>query len=1248
MVLVVAGIAAGGALYLLNSRDGLTRAIQWSAALLPGKLSVAQVEGRLRGPLRLQGLSYRDAQREVHLDELALAWQPGELLDGVLHIRDLTLRGLQVVQHGASRGGYNGIPHPPITVVVEHLEATGLSYQSGDHSPQRIDRVTLNGRFEQGVLTIETLAAQAPWGKLDAHGSVQTQGRARIELDTAWRFTLPGQPTLRGSGKIQGNARRVTTTQILQAPVSLTLEAAVDDPYSQAPGWSLHTAAKQLDLSLWRASLTSPLRDVALTLQGTGSAFHGEASLDYPLPQTGTVRVKTQLSGSPQALQFSNLELVPEGSDTRLHLDANVDLVADQPSARITGRWKQLQWPLQGAARIASAEGSFRFEGRPEAYRIALKAPLQLPAAPLGTWEIGASGDRDGLKLETIAAQFAKGGVTGSGEVNWRDGVNWQTVLQLTNIDPATFRAAWPGQIDAQLNAQGTLGDAGPTTHIEIGDLHGSLRGYPVSASAQLTVTRDGVRVQRGELRSGSAHLALDGRIGDSLDLTFDIDAPALQELLPVSGGRAQAKGRLRGTAAAPRLDASADLTALAWDKLTLRRAQGEISANLAPGGAVKASLRASSLTYDGRSLDQAQLSAEGRTEAHTLRLRARGNGGELALTLHGGYTRSRWQGELRAGRWTQPATGAWSLAQPAALTVGTDAVTLARHCWRQTPPADKAAATPGALCLEAQWAASGGWGIDGSLDRLPLALFDPWLPGGAMATGPLDGRFQFRQSADGSETGKAELRLGPGLIHPGQAAVEARALAHQGGTLNLRLAAGHLTGDLALRLEKGGTLAGNVALRPFALRRPAASDTTLSGNLRLQLPNLDLVAALLPRLGIGPGSAEAQLTLSGTIESPRLQGTVALQSQQVEVGSAGITLKALSLRGTSDDGRRWRLSGSTTSGGGKLTVEGSAELDPARGWPTRLRVRGERFEAVNLRDYWALVSPDLTLNLEQSRFTVTGELTVPEAQIRPRRGGSGAQAESRDTVIVGQATPAATSPLETFYAHITLILGDKVEFSGFGLRSRITGQLSIDDTPDSVVKGNGELRVVEGKYKSYGQNLEIKTGRLIFAGGPVDNPGIEARAVRTSGDVTAGILLRGTLRDPQVTLFSTPTLPQADILSYLVLGVPINQADRQSGGSSLLASAAALGYVADSPLVRQIRRGLGIEDLRIESDTTNETVAVTLGRYLSPRLYVSYSVGLSQNDSEFRIRYKVGKNWTLETESGTQSGADLRYVIEK
>lgn len=1245
-LLLVLTSATGGAFYLINSRDGLEHTLRLGATLLPGTLTVGGVEGRLRGPLILEALEYRDAHRQIRLDRLELTWQPEALLARTVYINALTLRGLSIVQTADAPAGEPIKLDLPFGVIVEQLNAEHLSYQSGDRPPQQIERITLNARLDQTRFNIAAFELLAPQGELRASGTLQARGRYRVDLDTAWRLALPGQPELRGGGKLQGTLRRLTSVQSLHEPLALTVEATVENLVGKNPGWSLRASAPSLDLRPWIDAPIDPLRDVALQLQGSTSAFQGEASLAYTLPELGAVQLRTELAGSARELVLRNLQLTPASNTLRAHLNARIDLTTVPPTAAVTGNWENLQWPLQGVQQIASPKGTFELTGHAQDYRLQVQAPLQLPNAALGEWRISGHGDRTELRLERIAGRVANGTIEGSGRLAWQNTLRWEANVTAAELDPAVYAAEWPGQLGATVKASGAVDNGKPTAAIELTTLSGTLRGYPAQATAQVEITAEGVRVRKAQLQSGTARIALDGRIAEQLDLAFQLDAAALQELLPVSGGRVKASGRLRGTPGAPRLDATLQLADLALEATTLRSAQGEINADLAPGGAIKARLVAETLALGHQTLDQITLTAAGRTENHELQLAAQGAQGEFAATLRGGYRDQRWRGALSRGSWQQTTLGAWVLTQPAVLEIGAAAAQLAAHCWRQQMTS--AATPPGSMCLGGDWARDGAWQIKGSAEHLPLSLLNPLLPDGASVTGPLSGKFQLQQAVQGAVNGSAQLNLDPGSLHPGRGAADAQTLTHQGGEIELTLAADRLAGRLALSLAAEGTLSGRVALQPFDLGQPTATQTGLSGELQLRLPDLNLFTALLPRLAIGPGSVETKLVLSGRIGAPQLRGSASLQAEQIEVGSAGITLKDLHISGESADGRRWKLAGSTTSGGGQLTVEGAADLDPARGWPLRLKIHGERFEAVDLSDYRALVSPNLTLTLEQQRLTVEGDLRVPEAQIRPRRGGNEAVAVSRDAVIIGAEIPESRSPLQALYARINLILGDKVEFTGFGLSSRITGQLAIEDAPDSVVKGNGELRVVQGKYKSYGQNLEVESGRLTFAGGPIDNPGIDARAVRRSGDVTAGILLRGTLRNPQVTLFSTPSLPQADILSYLVLGVPINQADQQSGGSSLLATAAALGYVADSPVVRQIRRGLGIEELRIESDTTRESVAVVLGSYLSPRLYVSYSVGLTESDSAFRIRYKVGRNWTLETESGTQSGADLRYVIEK
>jgi translocation and assembly module TamB len=69
-----------------------------------------------------------------------------------------------------------------------------------------------------------------------------------------------------------------------------------------------------------------------------------------------------------------------------------------------------------------------------------------------------------------------------------------------------------------------------------------------------------------------------------------------------------------------------------------------------------------------------------------------------------------------------------------------------------------------------------------------------------------------------------------------------------------------------------------------------------------------------------------------------------------------------------------------------------------------------------------------------------------------------------------------------------------------------------------------------------------------------------------------------------------------------------------------------------------------------VESDSrrvSNDT-SVVLGKYLSPRLYVSYGISLTESINTIKMRYTLDDNWTIKTEAGRERAADLVFTIEK
>ena len=138
---------------------------------------------------------------------------------------------------------------------------------------------------------------------------------------------------------------------------------------------------------------------------------------------------------------------------------------------------------------------------------------------------------------------------------------------------------------------------------------------------------------------------------------------------------------------------------------------------------------------------------------------------------------------------------------------------------------------------------------------------------------------------------------------------------------------------------------------------------------------------------------------------------------------------------------------------------------------------------------------------------------------------------------------------------------------------------------------------------------------------------------------MTAGVNVRGTLLHPRISFFSDPPLPQSQIASLILSGGSLDSA--QNASSAALGQGAAL-------LAAQLGPRVGIPDVSLETDPIANETSLVLGRYLSPRLYVSYGVSLTEQLNVFKMRYTLGDHWTIRTEAGQAYGADLVFTITR
>jgi len=260
---------------------------------------------------------------------------------------------------------------------------------------------------------------------------------------------------------------------------------------------------------------------------------------------------------------------------------------------------------------------------------------------------------------------------------------------------------------------------------------------------------------------------------------------------------------------------------------------------------------------------------------------------------------------------------------------------------------------------------------------------------------------------------------------------------------------------------------------------------------------------------------------------------------------------------------------------------------------------------------------------------------------------GAKVQRASDDVVVIeAQTQEDAAAQAMPLFAEITVILGDKVDLTGFGLEAKVAGQLVVKERPGEPTTGSGEIRVA-GTYKAYGQDLTVQQGQLLFAGTPLDNPRLNIVAVRTVDDVNAGLRVTGSAQNPQLTVFSDPPMGQANALSYLVAGKPLEEVGSGNAeGDALQTAARSLGTAAGGLLARKIGGRLGVDEVGVKDSATLGGSALTVGQYLSPRLYLSYGVGLFQPGEVVTLRYKLKESLAVQAERGpkdTRTGVEYR-----
>ena len=230
----------------------------------------------------------------------------------------------------------------------------------------------------------------------------------------------------------------------------------------------------------------------------------------------------------------------------------------------------------------------------------------------------------------------------------------------------------------------------------------------------------------------------------------------------------------------------------------------------------------------------------------------------------------------------------------------------------------------------------------------------------------------------------------------------------------------------------------------------------------------------------------------------------------------------------------------------------------------------------------------------------------------------------------------------------VALNLGRDFALQGAGITTRLEGTLQVrgSSAPGGPPRITGEVRTVQGRYRAWGQALNVETGIARF-NGPYNNPSLDILAIRPNISVRAGVKVTGSAHAPRVRLYSDPDLPDAEKLSWVITG----RSTAAGGAEAALLQQAALALLGGQGSGSgNTAQRLGLDEIGFKGPNGNDAsgAAITLGKRLSSEMYVTYEQSLSGAIGAIYIFYDLSKRLTLRGQTGTQSAVDIIYTVDK
>ncbi|MET0892925.1 MAG: translocation/assembly module TamB domain-containing protein [Pseudoxanthomonas sp.] len=1229
VLLVLLAVALYWLVQTVAGRDVLLNQI---IARLPtgSSFTWTRAEGPLAGPLTLHGVDFRYGKIHFTAERVYLDPDLRPLLGKRLRLDALRLTHA-TLDIPRSDEPFKLPTWPellpqiemPLAIQADTLEIDGLRITQSTQPLIDIARARGGLDIGNGYFKAQQLAIDSDRGRLHLHGGYEpNDGYATNLVVTAVFPAALGRTPARLGLVARGNRQRMDIGLAGNAPAPVRISLGVRG--EEDPTWSFSGKTESLDLAV--LGLVEASMPLAFDLKARGAG--GVADLQGRVQQGEFIAVlePSKIRIADEVLSVEPLAV--RAFDGLTTLRGRADFTdPENPLFKFSANARGLRWggaatgPGQSVEGEIIANADLGFAGQMKDWAAIGKATL-VRGQQAAKVDFDGRGNADQLVLNKLLATMPTGTLDARGVVGWEPQPRWELVARLAGFDPGYFLPDWKGNVSGELASKGQARETGGyDATLDVPRIGGSLRGRKLDGRGKFALRGD---EGQGELALvlGNSRVEAKGRVGDTLDIDANLQPLQLDDLLPDASGRIAGTLRLTGKRNAPNVEADLSGSGLKWsgyaaDTFSVR---GSLPWQ---GGNGALAVRGSGVDV-GMLLDSVRVEARGAVENLQFDGEASNSMGSVSLAGTALKRGANWQGSLDALQLTPSKGSSWRLQQAARFAQNGAAFTLT--------PACLAASGGGALCAEANWPKQG---LQLHADALPLTLVQPWLPPASGRPLTLRGAIKldaFVRPAGKAWLGEVHLSSLEGGLKLGTNA-RGEIVRYDNFTLDAEFDPQTIKGRLGTGFKGDGYVDATIATG-------WDSFAPLKGDIYFNNSRLFWLELFSPDLVRPTGDLRGHVGLAGTRGTPALTGDAQLTQFRGELPSLGITLTdgIVNLDAQADgsatiNGTLKSVSSTGgTANGGTLAVDGALDWK-VEGAPLQFNVRGQNFLVADTADLHAVASPNLRVAFADNTIQVRGEVVVPEATIDVEKLDDGVSV-SEDVVVLDPADPERL-PGSRLDLDMAITLGDAVQLNGYGLDGKLAGTLKVRSRVGREMVATGRLDV-DGRYTAYGQKLLITRGELVWSNTVVSDPRINIRAERevVSAGVTAGIDVSGRASSPKATIWSNPAMEESAALAYLVLGRSLNTAstdESQKINAASTALSAGAGLLAS-----QLGAKIGLDDAGVLESRTLGSSVFGVGKYLSPKLYVSYGVSMVGSGSALTLKYLLRKGFDVEIESST------------